>query len=280
MEKDNFSTEQDTSDQFVETVEYPEFNPDKAKELQDIEAVKTAFWEQKENFLKNVETEISSGGLPEQVKDREKELWTTKIKVEKPEYFQRGDGGIADHLTDFIRNLDNGQIRLSHEITLPIDILDNSEYKHMISHELAHGLEGYSQEDGKFTTGFNRLFKGGESYLGTCLNEGMTEHIAERFSGEKINYDTNKEDAVVGYPNYYKFIKFLSSAGVVKVDMKYFVDAYCLSGDEGDKAIATLRGKLAEAFPTENGANALDNLAAHKKDQIEYWISTYTQAIS
>lgn len=279
MEKDNFSAEEDTSNQSIETVEYPEFDPDKAKGLRDTEAIEMVFWEQKENFLKNVEAEIDSGGLPEQVKDREKELWTTKIKVEKPEYFQKDDSGLADHLTDFMSNLDNGQIRLSHEITLPIDVLNNPEYTHIVSHELAHGLEGYSREGDKFTTGFNRLFEGGENYLGMCLNEGMTEYMAERFSGEKINYDTNEGGAVVGYPSYYKFIKFLSSAGVVKVDMRYFIDAYCLSGNEGNKAITTLRDKLVEAFPTKNGANALDNLATHNKDQIEYWISTYTQAI-
>lgn len=105
--------------------------------------------------------------------------------------------------------------------------------------------------------------------------------MAEFVSGQKNIYKKDeKAGAVPGYPNYYKFIKFLSSAGKTEVDMKYFVDAYCLGGGEGDKAIARLRDKLAEAFPTENGVNPLDNLAAHNKDQIEYWITTYTQNIN
>ena len=275
MEKDNFSAEQDNIGQPSEAVEYPEFNPDEAKKLRETEAVEMAFWDQKKNFLKNVETEIINGNLPKQLKEREDELWTIKPKVEELEYFSEDSSG-ADHLTDYMRNLDTGQIRRRHEVSLPINILENPEYPHIINHELAHGLEGY-RDNG--LQGLNRLFENENNYLGMCLNEGMTEHMVERISGQKINYNMNEEGTTVGYPDYYKFIKFLSSAGATKVDMKYFVDAYCLSGDEGDQAIATLRDKLAEAFPTENGTNPLDNLAAHNQDQIEYWISAYTQNI-
>lgn len=277
MEKDNFSAEREISNQPFETVEYPEFNPDEAERLKNTEKVQMAFWEQKQNFLKNIETEIVNGDLPEQLKERENELWTMKVEVKDPEYFSQEGSGRADHLTDYMLNLDNGQIRRHHEISLPIDILENSERAHMINHELAHGLEGYG-DDG--SQGLRRLFDGEDNHLGMCMNEGMTEYMAEKVSGEKINYSANNEGVVIGYPRYYKFIKFLSSAGKNVVDMKYFVDAYCLSGEEGDKAIAALRDKLAEAFPTENGTNPLDNLAAHNKDQIEYWIATYTQNIN
>ena len=291
MEKDNFSAEQDISSQPAEIVEYPEFNPDEAERLKNTEKVKMVFWEQKQNFLKNIETGIANGDLPEQLKERENELWTMNVEVKDPEYFSQEGSGRADHLTNYMLNLDNGQVRRRHEISLPIDILENPERAHMINHELAHGLEGYRDENSQ---GLRRLFDGENNHLGMCMNEGMTEYMAEKVSGEKINYSANDEEfisgkkniyekdrdgKIPGYPRYYKFIKFLSSAGKTEVDMKYFIDAYCLNGEEGDKAIVTLRDKLAEAFPTENGVNPLDNLAVHNKDQIEYWITTYTQNI-
>lgn len=278
MEKDTFSAEQNVTGQQSEIVDYPAFDPEEAEKNQKTEAIQMAFWEQKKNFLENVEAAIDSGDLSPQLKDREAELWTTTVKIEDSEYFKKNEAGSADHLTDFMRDLDNGRIRVRHEISLPMDILDNPEHNHMITHELAHGLAGCRQEGDKFITGFNRLFENNNTYLGMCLNEGMTEHIAEKFSGEKINYNADENGLIMGYPTYYKFINFLSSAGNNKIDMKYFEDAYMLSGDEGDKAIATLRDKIAEAFPTENGVHPLDNLAAHNKDQIEYWLATYTKS--
>lgn len=276
MEKDNFSTEQEINNQPSEPVEYPEFDPDKAKELRETEATELAIGERKMKFLNNVDALIASGDLPSQLRDREAELWTVGIQVvSQDELKNEHHGHVASHMFGY-GNLSN---RPHHEIILPDDILEYSFNEHMVNHELAHSLEGRS-EDG-LESGLGRLFEGQDNYLGICLDEGMTEHMTELVSGQKNIYEKDKKaDVVPGYPSYYKFIKFLSSAGKTEVDMKYFVDAYCLSGEEGDKAIATLRDKLAEAFPTENGTNPLDNLAAHNKDQIEYWIATYTQNIN
>lgn len=276
MEKDNFSAEQEIDNQPSESVEYPEFDPDKAKELRETEATELAIGERKMKFLNNIDALIASGDLPNQLQDREAELWTIGIQVvPQDELKNEHHGHAASHMFGY-GNLSN---RPHHEIVLPDDILEYSFNEHMVNHELAHSLEGRS-EDG-LESGLGRLFEGQDNYLGMCLDEGMTEYMTELVSGQKNIYEKDKKaDAVPGYPNYYKFIKFLSSAGKTEVDMKYFVDAYCLSGEEGDEAIAALRDKLAEAFPTENGTNPLDNLAAHNKDQIEYWIAAYTQNIN
>lgn len=283
MEKDNFSTEQDNASQPFEAVEYPEFNPDRAKELREIEeteATELAISERKVAFLKNVDTKIASGELPDLYKDagREGEIWTANIEVVPTEQIGTSEhhpqGHIANHISELYR-LDDGTIAHLHKVQFPKDVFEHGSAEQMVRHEFSHMLEGVSNN---LAMGMTRLFKDEDNYLGMCINEGMTEHMAELISGQKNIYEKNKKDGKTpGYPNYYKFIKFLSSAGKTEVDMKYFVDAYCLSGEEGDQAIATLKGKLAEAFPTENGVNPLDNLAAHNQDQIEYWIHAYTQ---
>ena len=280
MEKDNFSAEQDNIGQPSEAVEYPEFNPDEAKKLRETEAAMLAIGERKMSFLNNVDAKIASGELPNQLKDRENELWTTRIEVMPAEQIESSEhhpeGHLATHATDRYKLVD-GRLSCRHEIQFPEDVFEYDSSEQMIRHEFSHTLEGLNDN---LTAGMVRLFEDENNYLGMCINEGMTEYMAELISGQKNIYDRDEKiDKIPGYPRYYKFIKFLSSAGATKVDMKYFVDAYCLSGDEGDQAIATLRDKLAEAFPTENGTNPLDNLAAHNQDQIEYWISAYTQNI-
>lgn len=278
MEKDNFSAEQNNISQSSETIEYPEFDPDKARKLRETEITKNTIVEEEANFLLDIEDKIASGELPSQLQNRIKEVYGTNIEILPLEQIKASDGHTAQHIIEYYQNQDgSGSFYRSHEIYFPEDILERDAGPQMIRHEFSHALEG--TKDDASGEGLKRLFKDEKNYLGMCINEGMTEYMAELISGQKNIYEKGEDGKIPGYPNYYKFIKFLSSAGATKVDMKYFVDAYCLSGDEGDQAIATLRDKLAEAFPTENGVNPLDNLAAHNKDQIEYWIATYTKNI-
>ena len=280
MEKDNFSAEQDNTSQPSEVVEYPDFDPDKAKKLRETEATMLAIGERKMSFLNNIDAKIASGELPDLYKDvgRKREIWSAGIEVIPAEQIETTEEHLgrafANHVSDRYR-MNDGRLAYRHEVQFPEDIFEYDAGEQTIRHEFSHMLEGLNSD---LVAGMNRLFEDENSYLGTCINEGMTDYMAELVSGQKNVYEKDEKNGKIpGYPRYYKFIKFLSSAGATKVDMKYFVDAYCLSGDEGDQAVATLKNKLAEAFPTENGTNPLDNLAAHNQDQIEYWISTYTQ---
>ena len=213
-----------------------------------------------------------AGKLPVQLSDREAELWTTRVEVVTPP--DSRSGVAAQQIYKVLHDLNENKTFHRHVIQLPEDILNNPEYKFTINHELAHCLEGHGADIHR--NGLARLFPS-SNRLSTGIDEGMTEHIAEIFSGQKPNYTDYEENGIVGtYHVYYDFIDFLSSSGKTKIDIRYFIDAYVLNDEDGDKAIATLRDKIAEAFPTQDGSHPLDNLASHSEAQIEYWLAKYT----
>ena len=264
MENAPVSTEQINNAWSTSTpAEFPPFNPERAEKLQEIESV---FWEQKKAFLDSIEEKISVGELPADLSMRETELWTTNANIVSSDELNQGES--AEQIYKVIHDLNDNSIHRRHVINLPENILENPEYVFTMNHELAHCLEGHDEADIN-RNGLTRLFHG-QSYLGKCINEGMTEHMAEIISGQKPNYATYEKDGIAGsYHIYYDFINYLCNNGV---DFEYFVNAYIASND----AVITLRDEIAKAFPTKDGSHPLDNLARHSEAQIEYWLAKYT----